>query len=253
MLLPHVLDRTIEIRATPDTVFGYFTDSARWASWWGAGSSIDPRPGGPLVIRYPDGTEVRGEVLDINPPRRIVFTYGYASGQMIAPGGSRVTIDLEATADGTRLTLTHEFADAAVRDQHVQGWRYQLSVFANVVLDTLHAGAPDLVDRWFQAWAETDADVRRTNLAMFVAGDVRFRDRFSATAGLDDLVAHITATQRFMPGTHPVRAGDVRHCQGFALADWTVSSFSGTNHFTLDAHGRIAAVVGFWNSGRSGG
>ena len=31
MLLPHVLDRTIEIRAMPDRVFGYFTDSARWA------------------------------------------------------------------------------------------------------------------------------------------------------------------------------------------------------------------------------
>ena len=68
MLLPHVLDRTILIRATADTVFGYFTDSARWASWWGAGSSIDPRPGGPLVIRYPDGTEVLGEVLDMSKP-----------------------------------------------------------------------------------------------------------------------------------------------------------------------------------------
>ena len=48
--LPHSLDRTIVIRARRETVFRYFTDSLRWAKWWGAGSMIDPefttgRPG----------------------------------------------------------------------------------------------------------------------------------------------------------------------------------------------------------------
>ena len=43
---PHLLDRTVDIGAPADVVFGYFTDSALWAAWWGAGSAIDPRPGG---------------------------------------------------------------------------------------------------------------------------------------------------------------------------------------------------------------
>jgi uncharacterized protein YndB with AHSA1/START domain len=61
--LPHRLDRTLLIRARRETVFRFFTDSARWASWWGEGSSIDPRPGGAVVIRYPGAVEARGETL----------------------------------------------------------------------------------------------------------------------------------------------------------------------------------------------
>ncbi len=46
----HRLDRTVLIVADVDTVFRYFTDSARWAAWWGAGSTIDARPGGHVRI-----------------------------------------------------------------------------------------------------------------------------------------------------------------------------------------------------------
>ena len=35
MFLPFQLDRTVRIQARPDTVFTFFTDSDRWASWWG--------------------------------------------------------------------------------------------------------------------------------------------------------------------------------------------------------------------------
>ena len=55
--LPHRLDRTVTIGAAPETVFRFFTDSKRWAAWWGAGSSIDATPGGAMVIRYPNGVE----------------------------------------------------------------------------------------------------------------------------------------------------------------------------------------------------
>src|ERR1700716_863958 len=88
------LDRTVIIQATPATVFGFLTDTPRWAAWWGAGSEIDARPGGRMKIRYPDGTEATGEVTEVRAPERIVFTYGYASGKMIPPGGSRVTIQI---------------------------------------------------------------------------------------------------------------------------------------------------------------
>src|SRR4051812_34560192 len=133
--LPQALERTVTIGAPPATVFRYFTDDARWAAWWGAGSTIEARPGGRVYIKYPGGVEVSGEVLEIQPPDRLVFTYGFNSGTPIPPGASRVTIELSPTAEGTRLTLAHAFADEAVRDHHIQGWRYQLSVFANVVAD----------------------------------------------------------------------------------------------------------------------
>ena len=48
-------------------------------------------------------------------PDRIVYTYGYVSGQPVGPGQSRVTITLTSEGGGTRLRLTHAFAEAAAR------------------------------------------------------------------------------------------------------------------------------------------
>ena len=133
--LSHTLERSIVIRAQREVVFRFFTDSARWAAWWGAGSTIDPRPGGRVFIRYPGGIEVSGEIVEIDEPERIVFTYGFVAGSPIPPGSSLVTIALERERAGTRVRLSHAFAEAQVRDEHVQGWRYQLSLFANAVAD----------------------------------------------------------------------------------------------------------------------
>jgi uncharacterized protein YndB with AHSA1/START domain len=250
--LAHQLDRTVVIRATPQTVFRFFTDDGRWAAWWGPGSTIDARPGGRVVIKYPGGVEVTGEVIEVLPPERIVFTYGFTSGTPIGPGSSHVTIRLEPTADGTRLHLTHAFAEPGVRDQHVQGWRYQLSLFANVVATEVNADAAAAVDRWFAMWADPSADARADTLAAIATPDVLFRDQHSQVDGAADLLPHIAAAQRFMPGLRLQREGHVRHCQGTVLADWMATGADGatvargTNVFQCAADGRFESVVGFW-------
>ena len=251
--LTHELERTVEINASSETVFRFFTDSARWAKWWGAGSSIEPRVGGKVYIRYPEGTEVLGEVLEVRPPDRIAFTYGYSSGKPIPPGGSRVTISLQSAHGGTRLHLKHEFANAAARDQHVQGWRFQLSLFANAVSDEVFANAGSLVDAWYEAWTITDESVRQDALARIAAADVTFRDRYSLLAGLADLSAHVAAAQRFMPGVCLRRKGETRQCQGMVVSDWITTDaagqelMSGTSVFALGPDGRIKSATGFAN------
>jgi uncharacterized protein YndB with AHSA1/START domain len=253
MNLPHHLDRTVLIQAAPHTVFSFFTDNDRWASWWGAGSTIEPKGGGRVYIRHANGIESSGEVVEVVPPKRIVFTYGFNSGTPIPPGSSLVTIDLVSQGPVTRLHLRHEFAEPGPRDEHVQGWRYQLSVFGNVVADLVNARAAESVDAWFGAWTETNEEARRKQLARIATADVRFRDRFSLLDGLDDVVPHISATQRFMPDMQITRSGEVRHCQGTLLVGWIAANragqerASGTNVFVLDADGKIVSVTGFWD------
>jgi uncharacterized protein YndB with AHSA1/START domain len=250
--LPFQIDRAVIIRATPATVFRFFTDSAYWARWWGSGSTIDPRPGGRVFIRYPGGNEAAGEVLEIHPPERIVFTYGYENGQLIPPGGSRVTIHLEAVADGTRVRLTHDIADAAVRDEHVQGWRYQMAVFSVAVAEVVNAGATAAVDTWFEAWSHPDAGASERMLTGIAGLDVTVRDAFSNIAGIGDLLPHLAAARRFMPGVSLKRVGEVRHCQGTALADWVATAADGaersrgTNVFVFGPTGKIESVTGLW-------
>jgi uncharacterized protein YndB with AHSA1/START domain len=247
--LTHRLDRTVSIQAPPESVFRFFTDSERWARWWGAGSAIEAQPGGRVLVRYPNGIEALGEVLEVAPPERIVFTYGYAKGQPIPPGSSRVTIRLEREGAGTRLQLTHEFAEESARDQHVQGWRFQLSVFGNVVADEVFADAAQVVDAWYAAWTETDDRAREAAFGRIAAPGVRFRDRNSLLDSVSELALHAGAAQRYMPGVRLERRGEVRQCQGTVLSEWVAvgadgqERMSGTSVVVLGADGRIESVT----------
>ena len=254
MELPYQLDRTVVIRATPETVFRFFTDSARWAKWWGPGSTIDAAPGGKVYIRHQNGIESSGEVLEARSPERIVFTYGFVSGKPMPPGASRVTIRLEPDAAGTRLHLLHEFAEAGPRDEHVQGWRFQLSLFGNAVANEAYENAQNTVDAWFAAWQVADERLRLETLNKIVTPGIQFRDRFSLLDGIADLTAHIGASLRFMPGIGLHRKGNVRHCQGSVLADRVAKDstgaerMTGSSVFVLSPDGRIGSVTGFTNS-----
>jgi uncharacterized protein YndB with AHSA1/START domain len=252
--LAHTMDRAVTIRAPRDLVFRYFTDSARWAQWWGAGSEIDARAGGQLLIRLPGGNEIAGEVVSLAPPESIAFTYGYVKGEPVPPGASLVTITLREVAQGTLVQLTHAFDDRAAMEHHVQGWRYQLSVFGNVVSNELHSAPAAVADRWFSMWSNPDAGERNRALDGLAAPDITMTDRFSAIEGVDDLRAHLDAVHRFMPGYQLQRDGEPQHCQGRILAQWKAADGSGTvrgsgtNVFVMTADGRVESVTGFWRS-----
>lgn len=254
--LPHSLARSVVIRARPETVFRFFTDSARFASWWGAGSSIEARPGGAVRIVYPGGVLVSGSVVSINPVKQISFTYGYESqnSELVPPGGSLVTVSLEEHPEGTMLRLTHDLPTASAREAHLPGWRYQLAVFANAVAGEAHGGAEALVDRYFTVWSETIGARRRAELTAIATGELVFRDGFGVTATPDDLAEHIGAAQMHMPGLRMEREGALRHCQGTGLANWVARApdgsvaARGSNVFDFAPDGRIMRVVGLWAS-----
>jgi uncharacterized protein YndB with AHSA1/START domain len=255
MNLDFSLDRSVLICARRAAVFRYFTDSKRFAAWWGEGSTIDPRVGGKVRIVYPGGSVASGEVLEIDEPSRVVFTYGYEDpSRPIPPGGSRVTIALEDAPGGTRVSLRHDVADPGVREMHVPGWRYQLSIFANVVAREAHAGAAAIVDRYFAAWSEKDAGARERTLEESVMDGVVFRDAFGAIEGRTELGAHIGAIQVHMPGVALLRDGEPLLCQGTALVRWIAKTGEGVERgrgrsaIDFSADGRVARAVGFWET-----
>ncbi|MBX7059532.1 MAG: SRPBCC domain-containing protein [Leptospirales bacterium] len=247
-----VLERTQRIAAARQTVFEFFENSELFARWWGAGSSIDARPGGRLRIVYPNGVIASGNVLEIAPPQRIRFSYGYeAPGTRPAAGTSIVEISLSEDSEGTLLRLRHFFDDADLRDAHGQGWSYQLAVFARESSAFAHSDFERRIDQYFAAWSATEAEERRRLLEEAAEAQLQYHDAYAATSSCAALVEHINAARAHLGKNRLERSGPATFMQGSALCRWQAlnaagdAMFSGTNYFRFAASGRIAAVIGF--------
>lgn len=120
------------IKARPATVFSFFTDRDRWLSWQGFTAEIDPRPGGVFRMNVRGDGFASGRFLAVEPPHRIVFTWGWEGADSpVPPGSSTVEIILEADGeDGTRLTLTHSGLPLPALDMHRDGWNHYLDRLA---------------------------------------------------------------------------------------------------------------------------
>ena len=122
--------KEILLEATPEEVFAYLTDSARYILWMGVAAELDARPGG--VFRLdPNGSgsdAISGRFVEVTPPTRLVFTWGYASaGHRLPPGSTTVEIDLIPQPDGgTRLRLVHRGLEGLDQMGHTAGWQHYL-------------------------------------------------------------------------------------------------------------------------------
>lgn len=121
------------IAASPRTVFSYLTDPARFVKWMGARAELDPRPGGRFRLEV-DGEHVAsGEYREVDPPHRLVLSWGWESSDEVPPGSSTVEITLTADGEGTLLRLRHTgLPSEAQRDSHRAGWVMYASKLAGL-------------------------------------------------------------------------------------------------------------------------
>jgi uncharacterized protein YndB with AHSA1/START domain len=129
------IDRTIEIEASPETVWELLTDPVKARRWWGIDATFDTRPGGEFRLHVGSGSIARGEYVEVEPPSRLVFTFGWEQGGDTSgrtPAGSTtVEITLVPTDTGTTLTLVHSgIATGETAENHATGWDHYLSRLA---------------------------------------------------------------------------------------------------------------------------
>ena len=116
------LVREIRIAAQPETIFPFFVDPAKMIKWLGKAITADARPGGTCRIDI-NGYVTRGEYLEIVPPSRVVFTWGWENeGSTPRPGESTVEISLIPEGATTLVRLRHLGLSAEERKAHGEGW-----------------------------------------------------------------------------------------------------------------------------------
>jgi uncharacterized protein YndB with AHSA1/START domain len=123
------IEREIVIAASPETVWEFFVDEAKVTRWMGTSASLDPRPGGLYQVEVLSGNTARGEFVELDPPHRLVFTWGWESGKAarVAPGSSTIEVELTPSEEGTRLRLTHrDLPGHEAAEAHGHGWDHYL-------------------------------------------------------------------------------------------------------------------------------
>jgi uncharacterized protein YndB with AHSA1/START domain len=120
---------THHFSASPERVFDAWLDpqtAGKWLFATPAGQmvrvEIDARVGGRFVIvdrRNGEDVEHTGEYLEIDRPRRLVFTFGVPK---YSPLFTRVTVEIEPAATGCDLTLTNEDVPAEYLASNEKGW-----------------------------------------------------------------------------------------------------------------------------------
>ncbi len=121
----------IYIKTTPERLWEAITDTdirskyqfgAKVTSDWTVGGRVEmtnPKSGGPLA---------EGEILEIDPPRRLVQTMVALWGDDVkSEGSSRVTWEIEPVGDSCHLTVTHDQLREGANEQLYGGWPMILS------------------------------------------------------------------------------------------------------------------------------
>jgi uncharacterized protein YndB with AHSA1/START domain len=126
------MTKELEIAARPEVVWRYLIDPEKITTWMGQAAVLEPHEGGLYRIDPVPGHVARGEIVSIDPPRRLVFTWGWEPGDgeppVVPPGSSTIEIELVAEGAGTRVLFTHrDLPTAESAESHTHGWEHYLA------------------------------------------------------------------------------------------------------------------------------
>ncbi len=76
---------SIDIEAPPEIVFAHLVTPDGMLAWIGQRVELDPTPGGVFSVDI-DGNPIRGEYLEVDPPRVVVVSWGYWAATCCRPG-----------------------------------------------------------------------------------------------------------------------------------------------------------------------
>jgi uncharacterized protein YndB with AHSA1/START domain len=136
--------REIRVAAPPAEVFRFFTEPDKMILWHATAVWLEPHPGDGFRIDVNGRNVARGEFIELDPPHRLVFSWGWEDSAELPPGASRVEITLAETGDGeTLVRLVHLGIADDLRDGNAAGWDHYLPR-----LQLAASGRPAGADPW---------------------------------------------------------------------------------------------------------
>ena len=120
------LQKSVLVPLSADETFTLITQPDRLRRWQVVTARVDLRAGGDYRWTIIPGHSVAGTFTEVEPGRRVVFTWGWEGSADLSPGASTVIITLEPAAGGTMVHLVHEGLSGEQEASHAEGWTHYL-------------------------------------------------------------------------------------------------------------------------------
>ena len=129
------VEKELAIDASPETVWEFLVEPEKAMRWMGTDARLDARPGGEYYVNVIDNHVARGEFVEVDRPRRLVYTFGWEPEEgnpgAVPPGSTTIEIELEPDGGGTLLRFRHSgFENAEPAAMHRHGWDHYLARLA---------------------------------------------------------------------------------------------------------------------------
>jgi uncharacterized protein YndB with AHSA1/START domain len=161
------IEQTFVVAVPVERAWRAFTETEERSKWEAPEYEIDPRPGGKVRWTIPPWPTVDGEVLEVDPGRRLVTQEGAG----ILDAVTRVTVTFEEAGTGTRITVVQSgFGTGAAWQDALEGHRQGWARARRDLILYLETGV--VAQRFFTRWhaslglhlADGDSGVRITEV-----------------------------------------------------------------------------------------
>jgi uncharacterized protein (TIGR03086 family) len=113
---------SVLVPLNPEETFALLTEPERLRRWQAVTARVELRAGGEYRWTIVPGHTAAGTITEVEPGKRIVFTWGWEDSEDLPPGASSVTITLEPAEGGTMVWLVHSGLTPEQAAGHLEGW-----------------------------------------------------------------------------------------------------------------------------------
>lgn len=131
----------IYIAAPPEKVWALLTDAPNSPTWFfGQRMEVGDEVGTPFAVIAPDGVpQVKGNVLAIDPPRRLMVSW-----DILVEGMKPVEVEflVDDAGSGVSKLTVHEYHHAVVPEAYIKAGREGWSLILSGIKSILETGKP---------------------------------------------------------------------------------------------------------------
>jgi uncharacterized protein (TIGR03086 family) len=119
-------EKSVLVPLGADETFALITQPDRLRRWQAITARVDLRAGGTYRWTIVPGHTACGTFTEVEPGKRVVFSWGWEDSAELPPGASTVVVTLEPADGGTLVRLVHEGLTGDQAASHAEGWSHYL-------------------------------------------------------------------------------------------------------------------------------